>query len=534
MAITQGTIERIKAAPLSKVIEGLGASLKKVGREFVTQCIWHEDTNPSLTINDEKGFCFCHVCRQGGDAIAYTRQRKGVEFFDAVNLSAEILGVKVETDGVSPEEQERRSREKRRILEGLEKEQAVYRANLKDPRAGRIRGILADRGIEPRTSREFGIGYSSQGFFEGRITIPIYNHLSKLVGWTGRTTTDDTAKYKNSMDRPGIFEKKFLVFNEARAREAARLTGSLILVEGHMDVISLWQHGIENVIAMQGTGVPEKDVIIRLIRNIKTLILCFDGDSGGQKAVQTFIGAVGPHAKKGEVQINVATLPAGKDPDEVCREGGAMAFHALTSGATPWLDWVIDFYAADLDKEDGRAVTSVENALRQEIDTLQSKALRAHYIDKVARCISRNEKEAAKVAKEWGEVSVKTTERSWTPRSEVRTRTATERRMLRIFVHRPEHRDRLRPLLGNVSDPPLQWLRDRLVELEDHCAVDLTPHSVMAVVAASEPHFMQQLRTIVQPNVTIDDSKGVLKHITDIMGEGIPESDEPNTDQSFA
>ena len=104
--------------------------------------------------------------------------------------------------------------------------------------------------------------------------------------------------------------------------------------------------------------------------------------------------------------------------------------------------------------------------------------------------------------------------------------------MLRIFVHRPEHRDILRPYLADVINPAMRWLCDRLEELEQHCATDLTPHSVMAVVIAAEPHFMQQLRTIVQPNVTIDDSDGVLKHIADIMGKGIPVSHEPDPDQS--
>ena len=77
MAISEQSIEKIKSGSISKVIEALGSKLKRVGREYVTQCIWHEDTNPSLTINDDKGFCFCHVCRGGGDVIAYTRKRKG-------------------------------------------------------------------------------------------------------------------------------------------------------------------------------------------------------------------------------------------------------------------------------------------------------------------------------------------------------------------------------------------------------------------------------------------------------------------------
>ena len=123
MAITDASKERLKSAPISKVIEELGSKLKKVGREYVTQCIWHEDTNPSLTINDDKGFCFCHVCRGGGDVIAYPRQRKGLDFVDAANLAASILGIELQTDGISPEEQAKRKAQRQASLTRLQKEQ---------------------------------------------------------------------------------------------------------------------------------------------------------------------------------------------------------------------------------------------------------------------------------------------------------------------------------------------------------------------------------------------------------------------------
>ena len=528
MAISEQSIEKIKSGSISKVIEALGSKLKRVGREYVTQCIWHEDTNPSLTINDDKGFCFCHVCRGGGDVIAYTRKRKGLDFVDAANLSAEILGIQVQTDGISPEEQARRKEQRQKALNKLATEQMGYKHNLISPKAGRIRDILKARGLEARTSREFGLGFAPSGFFAGRITVPIYNHRNELVGWTGRATKskeEQPAKYKNSADGD-LFHKKDLVFNEARAKEAARLSGSLIFVEGHLDVISLWQHGIANVVAMQGTGAPEKFVLQRLAKSANNFILCFDGDAGGKSATEKFIQAAGPMAKTGEIQINVAQLPQGKDPDEICREEGVDAFHALTTDAMPWLDWTIDFWAASLDKTNTQHVTAVENALRQEVDGITSNAVRAHYIDKIARALSQDEKEAKAIVKGWGDRSVVIEKREWEPPSADRTRMVTERRMLRIFVHRPAYRDLLRPHLANVVNPAMRWLCDRLEELEQHCATDLTPHSVMAVVIAAEPHFMQQLRTIVQPNVTIDDSEGVLDHIADTMSRKLPQEDD--------
>lgn len=534
MAITPASLEKLKSGAISKVIESLGSKLKRVGREYVTQCVWHEDTNPSLTINDDKGFCFCHVCRNGGDVIAYTRQRKGLDFVDAANLSAEILGIRLETDGISPEQQAKLREQRQKALDKLKVEQAGYVRNLYDPKAGRIRQILKDRGLKKETAEEFGLGFTPSGFFGGRITVPIYNHKNELVGWTGRATRDDMpGKYRNSADGD-LFHKKTLVFNEARAKEAARLTGSLIFVEGHLDVVSLWQYGIANVVAMQGTGSPEPFVLERLAKTVNNFILCFDGDEGGRKAVQHFIAAAGPMAQAGKIQVNVAQMPAGKDPDEVCRELGADGFYSLVGDSIPWLDWVIDYWAADLDKSNASEVTAVETELRKVIDKLQSAAVRAHYIDKAARALSQTNKEAQEVVKSWGTFEDVKVERAWVKRSEKKCRIATERRLLRIFVHRPHLRDELRPLLTVVTHPPLRWLCERLKELERYCATDLTPHSVMAVVAASEPHFLQQLRTVVQPNVVIDDAEGVLKHISDIMGKSSPEPHEFNSDQSFA
>ena len=533
MAISEQSIEKLKSGSISKVIEELGSKLKRVGREYVTQCVWHEDTNPSLTINDDKGFCFCHVCRGGGDVIAYTRKRRGLDFVDAANLAASILGIELQTDGISPEEQAKRKEQRQRALNKLKTEQVSYKQNLINPKAKRIQQILKNRGLTPACSREFGLGFAPGGFFGGRITIPIYNHRNELVGWTGRATGDQPGKYKNSSDSD-LFNKKSLVFNEVRAKEAGRLAGSLIFVEGHLDVVSLWQHGVANVVAMQGTGAPEPYVLERLAKSVNNFILCFDGDDGGKNAVRQFISAAGPMAQKGQIQINVVQLPQGKDPDEICREQGVEAFHALIAKPIPWLDWTIDFWAADLDLDSSTDVTEVEKALRKVVDGLQSNALRVHYIDKISRALTRTDKEAKEFGKSWSQRTVELPPSEWSRRTPEQVRAIVERRMMRIYVHRPEHRDTLRKYLDEIQEPILAWLVTRLKELEECSITDLTPHSVMAVVAVSEPHFLSRLRTVVQPSVNIDDSEGVISHIADIMGGGTPASHEPNPDQSSA
>jgi DNA primase len=515
MAITQASLQAIKATPLSTVVDALGGKLKKVGHEFVTQCLWHEDTNPSLTINDQKGFCFCHVCREGGDILDYVQKRNGMNMRDAAEVVAGIHGIILETDDEDSEQARLRKIEISKNLAKVEKAQEAFRSNWKSPEAAPFRAIWTGRSLTTESSREFEIGYSFSGEFASRITIPIRDYKNRLVGWTGRATKkDQLAKYKNSADS-NIFHKKMLVFNEPRGLEAAREAGCLVFVEGHLDVISMWQAGIRNVVAMQGTGAPDVSTLKRLARSVKSFVLCFDGDAGGKKGAEQFISAAGTMASAGEININIVTLPDKKDPDEIIRNGEDL--YSYIAGAPSWLDWIIDTWASSLDKNNASMITEVEKRLRQLIDKLQSKALRAHYIDKASRVLAKSDKEAEKISKQWGNSSIQQKTETWNPRGPHEVRLAAERRLIRIYVHRPDKREELRPLVENISNPALIWLRERLKDLEACSNIDLTPHSVMAVVAVSEPHYMQQLRTLIRPNVPIDDNEGVLRHLRGIL-----------------
>ena len=528
MAVSSKTIAAVKAAPISQVIEALGAPMKRVGREYLTQCLWHDDKNPSLTVNDDKNFCFCHVCRKGGDSVDYIQQRLGLQWRDAIEKAAGILGVSYELDDEDPAETAKRAAKRKAAVSALEREQAAYKENLRNSKAERIRGILKNRGLTAEASREFGIGFAPGGFFAGRITLPIYNHRNELVGFTGRATGDQPGKYKNSSDSD-LFQKKLLVFNEVRARDYAREADSMIFVEGHLDVVSLWQHGVRNVVAMQGTGAPDPLVLQRLSRNIKNFILCFDGDAGGKKAVEQFISVAGKMALKGEININVVTLPEGKDPDEVVRGGENL--YNYTAEAPSWLDWLIDEWAANLSLDDAAAITDVEGKLKELINQLQSKALRTHYIDKASRVLSATDKEAAKLAKDWVAHAPVVKAAGWTPMSPWEARVKAERRMARLYIHRPALRGILGPLMQKVQTPGIKWLWNIINELEENCATDLTPHSIMCVVCVSEPHFMQQLRTVIQPSVHIDDSEAVVANIAGIMSKDVPFPDESDPDQ---
>jgi DNA primase len=226
-------------------------------------------------------------------------------------------------------------------------------------------------------------------------------------------------------------------------------------------------------------------------------------------------------AMQGDCSITVATLPEGSDPDDVIRSG--LDLYKYISEAPNWLDWVIDTWAADLDKNDTSMMIAVEKKLIDLINGLRSKALRTHYIDKAARVLSSDNKEAKKIADGWSSGNFTTSSGGWEKRDLNDTRLVVERRLVRNFVHCPESRDALRPLMERMRNPALRWLSMRLQELENFSAIDLTPHSVMAIVAVAEPHYMDQLRPLIRPRVVIENNAGVLKHIEDvIMGEDAP------------
>jgi len=529
MAIQASTLSAIKSASLSTVIQALGGDLKKTGREFVTKCLWHDDTNPSLTVSDRKGFCFCHVCREGGDAIEYTKKAKGVGFREATEIVCEILKIRFELDDANNEEYHQQKKIKAKAIADLRKEQAQYVDNIKTENAFTLawkghcfEDFFKDRNISDEAKEEFGMGYAADGFFSERITIPIHDHLDKLIGFTGRATKAyQVAKYKNSKDS-AIFQKKLVLFNENRAYKHALEAGSIIFVEGHLDVIAMWQIGIKNVVAAQGTGTPEPYVFKRLAKNIKNFILCFDADSGGKSAINKYLQALNDLIQNGEINVNIAILPEGKDPDDVINSG--LDLYSFIANATPWLDYVIDTWTSELDFSDSVMMVEVEKRLRQVINEIRSNALRTHYIEKASRALSKSKKEADLLIKSWGANRVYVGRRSeWEPRSSFEVRKAVETRLLRIYIHKPASRDKLTPLLDKVTHPPFVWLVNRLKELEEHSSTDLTPYSVMAILAVSESHFVKQLRTLVKPKVLIDSSEPVLEHILTTMNNTVIE-----------
>lgn len=518
MGLKDSTIAKVREVPLTGILDSEEIPFKKIGREAVTLCPWHSDTNPSLTVNDEKNICFCFACGGGSDGIAFVQQRFGLSFSDAVIRIAEKHNIVVEYDNLNPEEALKKAQERRAQIARLERLQSSYRNELRNDAGIAARDWLVSRGIEPGTSREFGLGCSSFGYLAGRVTVPIHNHNGTLVGFTGRDITGlQEQKYKNSASSD-VFDKSALLFNEHRAFEAAKTMGYMIFVEGHFDVISLYQAGIKNVVAVQGTAGPRIETLRRVLRRCRRFVLCYDGDQGGHKAVELFVKVAGPLACEGELTLSVARLPAGMDPDDCVKSG--IDVHALVEGAPQWLDWQIDYWLASVDRSDVYRFSQIEKAIRDLVASIKSPALRQFYIDKAAKVLASDSASAAKLAQSWNEGASKARVKGqWAKPEPGWVRTQVERRMIRSYIHFPETRERLRNVGHLLELPSHLWLWARLAELE-RLQKGWNKESVMAILACSEPHYMRTLRALVMPTIRLENQDGILSHIEAVLQDG--------------
>ena len=514
MRVSRQTLEKIKSVSISDVIARDGSHLKKVGREFVTHCVWHDDKNPSLTISDDKGFLFCHVCREGGDIISYFQHKYGLAFSEACERVAAISGIQVEYDDDNSPESIKRRQEYDRMLEGVKKRQETYRASLREPRNRRVIDFIIKRGIAAETSKYFGLGFDAR---ENRLTIPIQDHRGRIVGFTGGALGDAKPKYKNTENNL-VFNKSDIVFNEYNSLKGIREAGECVFVEGHIDVIAMHQAGIPNCVALQGTATPELSVLKRLAKRTQNFVLCMDSDAGGEAAIGLFLEKAQALALKSEVNIKIASIPQGKDPDEAISLGVDMK--KVIANAIPWIDWILDKWLKTLDFSDTTKVGQVEHLIKDLISKIESTALRAHYFDKAATRLAQNKQElAVEIFKNLQKGSSKSSpaHKTWLRPGLFWTRTKAERSLIRLYIHAPLLRPYCAPLMAKLITPEIKWLWERVLELEQYCDKDFTPHEIMAILAISDPNYVEKLRPLASPTIKLVDTPEVLAHIEDVM-----------------
>lgn len=445
-------VEEIKAR--LDIVDFIGqyVQLKKTGRTYKALCPFHAEKTPSFIVSPSRQSWHCFgACGAGGDVISFVMRKDGLTFPEALRLTAERAGVKLP----ERRRAEEREQEHARLYAANEAAAAFYRNTLLNSKdAALAREYVARRGIDEETARRFMLGFSPpgwetlrenlklQGFsdrelldagllvdgeshprdrFRGRLMFPIWNQKGRVIGFGARALDDTLPKYLNTAQTP-IFDKGGVVYGLHLAQEAIREEGRAVIVEGYMDVIAAHQHGLRNVVAAMGTSLTERQVrtLKRFARNI---VLVLDADTAGSEATLRGLELnidLGTRARtfnpspdvadeeefqrdvlriqRGivsgavDVDVTVAPLPQGKDPDEVIRESPE-AWRAVLNEAKPLMDFWFEEVPKRFDLANPKQRTLMAKELARVIRIIEDPIVRAHYVQRLSRLALLAERE---------------------------------------------------------------------------------------------------------------------------------------------
>jgi DNA primase len=433
-------VEEVKARLDIVDVIGQYLQLQKAGHSFKAPCPFHNERTPSFIVTPERQSWHCFgACGTGGDVITFVMKKEAMEFPEALKMLAERAGVKLHERRVSQQEDRRRQR----LYAANDAAAEWYRHLLDNAVAARsAQEYLKRRGIDEATTQSFGLGFSppaweglrehlrNAGFgdeellraglvlqgesglhdrFRGRLMFPIEDEKGRIAGFGARALDDTTPKYINT-SQTAAFDKSGLLYALRRATGGIRREGCAVIVEGYMDVIAAHQHGFDNVVASMGTALTERQVRL-LRRSSGEIVLALDADAAGRDAairghdvvrdalkevgkavpVVTWRGLAG-YQQTAAVQLKVAVLPEGRDPDDVIRSAPE-DWRALVEAAVPVMDFRLDALAAanDLSTPSGRS--QLVQKFLPVLSAVTDPVVRAHYLQRLGRLAQTGERE---------------------------------------------------------------------------------------------------------------------------------------------
>ena len=395
--------ELIARNPIEEVV-GQYVSLKRSGSNLFGLCPFHGEKTASFSVSPDKGIYYCFGCHKGGGAVNFMMEVEGLSYPDAVRALAKRAGMQV------PEDEQYQSRyHKQERLWALHKEAArFFHSQLYAPVGKTALEYAFGRGMSKGILTTFGVGYApdswdslvkamkAKGYteeelkesglvsvsqkngnifdrFRDRLMFPIIDVRGNVIGFGGRIIKKDSdaAKYLNSPETL-IFNKRKNLFGLNLAKKSKQ--GSLILVEGNIDVVSLHQYGFDNAIASLGTSLTEEQAAL-MTRYTDQVILIYDGDKAGQNATQRAI----PILEKAGLQVKVLQIRDAKDPDEFLKKFGADRFKLLLEGSANRVEYQLGAIRSKYDlREDDQRVKFIAEAA-EFLSTLGSPVQREVY-----------------------------------------------------------------------------------------------------------------------------------------------------------
>ncbi len=347
--------------------------LKRAGRDYQARCPFHDERSPSFTVSPAKQFYHCFGCGAHGTAIKFLMEYDRLEFLDAVEELAQRAGMQVPRDAKVAVVSDSAD-----LYTVLEASARFFRQQLKGSAAARE--YLEQRGVDAANQERFQIGFAPDAWdgvknavaagderkvklldkagmiaggergksydrFRNRVMFPISDRRGRVIAFGGRIIDpNDTPKYLNSPETP-LFHKGRELYGLWQVRQAHAKIPRLIVVEGYMDVVALFQYGVTQAVATLGTATT-KDHAETLFRNSADVYFCFDGDKAGRAAAWRAVESVLPRMREGR-QAFFLFLPEGEDPDTLVRAEGLDGFEARLKHATT----LSEFFFAELGKD---------------------------------------------------------------------------------------------------------------------------------------------------------------------------------------
>ncbi|MBE6764864.1 MAG: DNA primase [Clostridia bacterium] len=382
MAIPQEFLSELRdRCDITSLISGY-VNLKRAGTNYKGLCPFHSEKTPSFTVFPDTKSFYCFGCQAGGDAVTFVRLAERLDYVEAVKFLASREGMTMPEDGAV----DGLARAKMRVREQNRIAAKFYYHQLYSPAGREALEYLHSRGLTDATIGRFGLGWSPNGydqlsklllskgyredeiiaanlgvkrngrlydFFWERVMFPIIDLQGSVVGFGGRTMKKDHGgrKYVNTDGNSLVYKKSENLYGLNFAKDSKE--GSLVVVEGFMDVITLSQAGFDNVVASQGTAF--NDSMARLAMRYskdKRIILSQDGDAAGQNAIRKSI----PILKRAGADVRVLSIPESLDPDEYIRKYGAGKFRSLLDSCASDIEFEIAKVRErfDLSTDDGK------------------------------------------------------------------------------------------------------------------------------------------------------------------------------------
>lgn len=411
MRIPQETIDQIRNS--TDIVEYIGSfvRLKKRGKDYVGLCPFHNEKTPSFTVSATKQLFYCFGCHRGGDVVKFVMEYDKASYIEALETLAERAGIAI----TRTEEAYESASETEKLYNAMSFAARFFYTNLtKTPEGEFAMEYFRNRGFTNQTITTFGLGYSLRGWdaliakaeeekispdvlekvglvrrrddhtlydvFRGRAMFPIFNTTGRVIAFGARKLYDDDTlgKYINSSETP-IYHKSKVLYGLSQAKETIRQRDFVVVVEGYADLISVFQAGTKNIVASSGTALTKEQVQL-ISRYTKNITLVYDADSAGANAMLRGVDLI----LEGGLDVRIAQLPEGEDPDSFVQKQGGDAFEELLKKAVTFIDFKANEYrrAGKFETPEGR--TEVVRALVQSIAKIPDHLKRAFFIKDVA------------------------------------------------------------------------------------------------------------------------------------------------------